>query len=94
MLLGFVDREIRAQFDDESRRQDSLTAAEIRQSQRGQLLSVFIIVITIVAAGVVGIIVRDAAMVGAFLALPFAAIIGNLFRPVISRSDRGGEQSS
>lgn len=84
MILDCADRQTRAVFDDESKRQDRLVEAEIRQGLVGQVLSALVILASIAASVVVGIMTRNATMSGAFLVLPFTTIIGQLFRPVLS----------
>lgn len=46
--------------------------------------------VALVLAAAVGIITNNAVMSGAFLVLPFATIISNLFRPV--RSSKKNEK--
>lgn len=84
MILDCADRQTRAVFDDESKRQDKLVEAEIRQGLVGQVLSASVILASIMASAAVGIMTGNAAMSGAFLVLPFTTIIGQLFRPVLS----------
>ena len=71
-------------YDDESRRQDKLVEAEIRQGRNGQIASTAIMILALLLAAIVGIVTSNAVMSGAFLVLPFATIIGNLFKPVAS----------
>ncbi len=73
-----------AVYDDESRRQDKLVEAEIRQGRNGQIASTAIMILALLLAAIVGIVTSNAVMSGAFLVLPFATIIGNLFKPVAS----------
>lgn len=84
MILDCADRQTRAVFDDESKRQDKLVEAEIRQGLVGQVLSACVILASIAASVAVGIKTGNAVMSGAFLVLPFTTIIGQLFRPVLS----------
>lgn len=83
-IVEWADRKVTATYDDESRRQDRLVEAEIRQGRNGQAASTFIMVLALVLAAVVGVATGNAVMSGAFLMLPFATIIGNLFKPVAS----------
>lgn len=64
MILDWADRQTRAVFDDESKRQDRLVEAEIRQAVVGQGLSAFVILASIAASVVVGIMTGNAAMSG------------------------------
>lgn len=50
MILDCADRQTRAVFDDESKRQDKLVEAEIRQGLVGQMLSAFVILASITAS--------------------------------------------
>lgn len=73
-----------------------MTDAEIKQGRFGQIASTAIMLSAILAAAVCGIATGNAVMSGAFLVLPFATIIGNLFKPVNSRrrsSRKGGDES-
>ena len=81
-IIEWADRKVTAMCDDESRRQDKLVDAEIRQGRNGQIASTVIMLSALVLAAVVGIVTGDAVMSGAFLILPFATIIGNLFKPI------------
>lgn len=92
MILDCADRQTRAVFDDESKRQDKLVEAEIRQGLVGQVLSASVILTSIAASVVVGIMTGDAKMSGAFLVLPFATIICQLFRPVLSGRGKQAKQ--
>lgn len=73
-----------AKIIDESKRQDKLVEAEIRQGRNGQIASTAIMILALLLAAIVGIVTGNAVMSGAFLVLPFATIIGNLFKPVAS----------
>lgn len=92
MILDWADRQTRAVFNDESKRQDRLVEAEIRQGVVGQGLSAFVILASIAASVVVGIMTGNATMSGAFLVLPFTTIIGQLFRPVLSGRGKQAKQ--
>lgn len=83
-IVEWADRKVKALYDDESERQDRLVDAEIRQGMVGQIASAAIMIIALVLAAVVGMVTGNAVMSGAFLVLPFATIIGNLFKPVRS----------
>ena len=93
MILDCADRQTRAVFDDESKRQDKLVEAEIRQGLVGQMLSAFVILASITASAVAGIMTGNAVMSGAFLVLPFTTIIGQLFRPVLSGRGKQKKQA-
>ncbi len=83
-IVEWADRKVAAVYDDESRRQDKLVEAEIRQGRNGQIASTAIMILALLLAAIVGIVTSNAVMSGAFLVLPFATIIGNLFKPVAS----------
>ena len=93
MILDCADSQTSAVFDDESKRQDKLVEAEIRQGLVGQMLSAFVILASITASAVAGIMTGNAAMSGAFLILPFTTIIGQLFRPVLSGRGKQKKQA-
>ena len=93
MILDCADRQTRAVFDDESKRQDKPVEAEIRQGLVGQMLSAFVILASITASAVAGIMTGNAAMSGAFLILPFTTIIGQLVRPVLSGRGKQKKQA-
>lgn len=90
-IKGWTQAQIKAHVIDESLRQDKYTDAEIKQAKYGQMLSALIIFASIVAALIVGLCTQDYLAAGAFLVLPFATIIGNLFRPVRSKSNGHSE---
>ncbi len=88
VLLEIARSQVQAAFIDESRRQDELTQAEIKQGYRGQILSTIIIVSAFASATVV-IAVTGNAFVGTILAgIPLVSIIGSLFKPSKSRGVR------
>lgn len=89
-IVEWADRKVTAIYDDESKRQDRLVEAEIKQGRNGQIASTAIMLVALVLAAAVGIITNNAVMSGAFLVLPFATIISNLFRPV--RSSKKNEK--
>lgn len=88
MLLEIASREIKAVYDDESKRQDKLTDAEIEQGSRGQFLSVIVIVSALAAAMIIAIFSGSATAVIAVMSIPFVAVIGNLISPLRSRNKR------
>ena len=57
------------------------------------MLSAFVILASITASAVAGIMTGNAAMSGAFLILPFTTIIGQLFRPVLSGRGKQKKQA-
>lgn len=83
-IVEWADRRVTAIYDDESRRQDKLVEAEIRQGRNGQAASIAIMILALLLAAIVGVSTGNAVMSGAFLLLPFATIISNLFKPVAS----------
>lgn len=94
VLLEIARSQVQAAFIDESRRQDELTQAEIKQGYRGQILSTIIIVSAFASATVV-IAVTGNAFVGTILAgIPLVSIIGSLFKPSKSRGVRVKEGAS
>ena len=54
-IIEWADRQIKAEFDDESKRLDRLTDAEIKQGRFGQIASTAIMLSAILAAAVCGI---------------------------------------
>lgn len=84
-LIDFANRQVKAAFDDESARQDKLAEAEIKQGNRGLVGGVIIILADIVGAVIAGAISGNWGIVSAFMLLPIAAVIGNIYKPTRSK---------
>lgn len=94
MLLEIASREVKAMYDDESRRLDDLTAAEIEQGSRGQVLSVIVIALALVAAVLIAIFAGSTTAVIAVMSIPFAAVVGNLLAPMRPRGKKSDDKRS
>lgn len=94
ILLEIASREVKAMYDDESRRLDSLTAAEIEQGSRGQILSVVVIALALAAAVLIAIFAGSTTAVIAVMSIPFAAVVGNLLAPMRSHGKKSGGKRS
>ncbi len=75
---------------DESARQDRLVDNEIKQQETGVAMTFVLVVAFGLAAFVSFLITRDIASFG-FLSVPLLNFLGNLFKPVLSKSSRGEE---
>lgn len=85
VLLEIARAQVKAAFEDESKRQDKLVNAEIKQGNRGQVFSTIIICLTVSAAIVVALCTGNAIVASLMAGIPLVSIIGNLFRPTKSR---------
>lgn len=70
---------------DESKRQDALVEGELKQANRGQLISAGIFLVALLLSCACFLVTRSPWSFG-FLALPVVTVIGNMLEPVFSRS--------
>ena len=94
IILQWNDEQIKANVTEESSRQSRLVDSEIKQAQRGQILSGIIIITFVAAAVIVTVVGNNAILATLFIGIPFATIIGNLFRPVRSKSSAKKHEST
>lgn len=94
MLMELASRQIKAAYDDESRRQDRLVTAEIVQSYLGLIISGIIIFGSIVAATIVSMNSGLWGVAVALVSIPFVAIISHIFRPVRTRNIKPQNEKS
>lgn len=91
-IVGWADAQIKANVVDESCRQDKLVSGELNQAKYGQVFSMIVMVLLIIAAVVAVFITNNAWAAAPFLAVQFFTIVGNLIKPIRSRSNTIHEQ--
>ena len=58
-IMEWVDRDVKARRDDESRRQDELMRAEVESNRRKQMFPTIITVLALVCAAVTGVVTQN-----------------------------------
>lgn len=91
-IIEWHDREVKAVFDDESKRQDKLANAEVRQGDVGQWLSFVLDILLIVGPLVAFYFIRDPSVFWAYTILG-ANVIGNVVINIGSKKTKRSRRS-
>ena len=73
-IMEWIDRDVRARRDDESRRRDEIMRAEVERTRRSQMLPAIIVVLALVCGVVSGVWTGNPLFAIAFLIVPLAVI--------------------
>lgn len=87
-IMEWIDRDVRARRDDESKRRDAIMRAEVERTRRSQMIPAIIVVLALVCGVVSGVWTGNPLFAIAFIIVPLAVIGALLAGGVRKKSSR------